>query len=81
MIIINKLKSNGNILRFGLPFIAVALMFLTISISEMSPYELAISHEYIASQLEHILTGLTLLIGGELLFDIALREAHSRGSD
>ncbi len=81
MIIIKKLKSNGNILRFGLPFIAVALIFLALSISEMPPYEFAISREYISSQLEHILTGLTLLIVGELLLDITIREAHSHGSD
>lgn len=47
----------------------------------MSSYELAVSQNYIIAQLEHILMGLTLLICGELLYDIMLREKQSRGQD
>ena len=69
-----KLISGGRILRYGLPFIAVTLIYIALSIQNMPPYELARSRLYIYSELEHALMGLTLLVSGELLFDIALRE-------
>ena len=69
-----KLLSGGKILRYGLPFIAVALIFIALSIDNMTAYDLARSRLYISSELEHVLMGLTLLVGGELLLDISIRE-------
>lgn len=69
-----KLLSGGKILRYGLPFIAVALIFIALSIDNMNAYDLARSRLYISSELEHVLMGLTLLVGGELLLDISIRE-------
>ena len=68
------LLSGGKILRYGLPFIAVALIFIALSIDNMNAYDLARSRLYISSELEHVLMGLTLLVGGELLLDISIRE-------
>ena len=69
-----NLLSGGKILRYGLPFIAVALIFIALSIDNMTAYDLARSRLYISSELEHVLMGLTLLVGGELLLDISIRE-------
>ena len=69
-----KLLSGGKILRYGLPFIAVALIFIALSIDNMNAYDLARSRLYISSELEHVLMGLALLVGGELLLDISIRE-------
>ena len=69
-----NLLSGGKILRYGLPFIAVALKFIALSIDNMNAYDLARSRLYISSELEHVLMGLTLLGGGELLLDISIRE-------
>lgn len=69
-----NLLSGGKILRYGLPFIAVALIFIALSIDNMNAYDLARSRLYISSELEHVLMGLTLLVGGELLLDISIRE-------
>lgn len=69
-----KLLSGGKILRYGLPFIAVALIFIALGIDNMNAYDLARSRLYISSELEHVLMGLTLLVGGELLLDISIRE-------
>ena len=65
---------SGEILRRGLPFIAVALIYIALSIENMNPYELLTSRLCIQTELEHVLMGLTLLVGGELLYDISLRE-------
>lgn len=69
-----NLLSGGKILRYGLPFIAVALIFIALSIDNMNAYDLARSRLYISSELEHVLMGLALLVGGELLLDISIRE-------
>ena len=69
-----NLLSGGKILRYGLPFIAVALIFIALSIDNMNAYDLARSRLYISSELEHVLMGLTLLVGGELLLVISIRE-------
>ena len=69
-----NLLSGGKILRYGLPFIAVALILIALSIDNMNAYDLARSRLYISSELEHVLMGLTLLVGGELLLDISIRE-------
>ena len=69
-----NLLSGGKILRYGLPFIAVALIFIALSIDNMNAYDLARSRLYISSELEHVLMGLTLLVGGELLLDLSIRE-------
>lgn len=69
-----NLLSGGKILRYGLPFIAVALIFIALGIDNMNAYDLARSRLYISSELEHVLMGLTLLVGGELLLDISIRE-------
>ena len=71
---LKKLLSGGRILRRGLPFIAVALLYIALSLENMSAYDLARSRLYIQTELEHVLMGLTLLVGGELLYDITLRE-------
>ncbi len=69
-----KLISGGKILRRGLPFVAVALIYIALSTQNMSPYDRARSGAYIYSELEHVMMSLTLLVGGELLFDLTLRE-------
>ena len=63
-----------SILRYGLPFIALELTYIAVNISEMNTYELAKSRLSTASELEHVLMGLLLLVGGALLFDLASRE-------
>ena len=44
-----KLLSGGKILRYGLPFIAVALIFIALGIDNMNAYDLARSRLYISS--------------------------------
>lgn len=62
------------ILRLGLPVIAAELIYVAASLSELSGYDIARLGLYIYTMLEHILMSLTLVVGGALLFDIALGE-------
>ncbi len=63
-----------SILRYGLPFVALELTYVAVRLSKMNTYELAKSRLCAAAELEHVLMGLLLLVGGALLFDLASRE-------
>ncbi|MCI8386979.1 MAG: hypothetical protein HFE63_00740 [Clostridiales bacterium] len=64
------------ILRCGLPIIAAELIFIAISLSMMTSYDITRLCEYIHSIIEHIIMSLTLIVGGALLFDLAWHEHH-----
>lgn len=61
------------ILGVGLPIIAAELIYIAVSLSSMSGYDAVRSGLYIFTELEHVLMGLALLVGGSLLFDLAER--------
>lgn len=63
-----------SILRYGLPFVALELTYIAVRLSNLSAYELAKSRLYAAAELEHVMMGLLLLVGGAMLFDLASRE-------
>jgi hypothetical protein len=66
------------ILRIGLPLVALELIYIAYSLSNYSGYDIARLSLYIYSMLEHVLMSLVLIVGGSLLFDIAMREAEQQ---
>ncbi len=57
------------ILRCGLPFVAVVSAYIALSVYMLDDYDKVRLTGYVAEQLEHMLMSLTLLIGGAFLFD------------
>lgn len=67
-------KKPLSILQFGLPFVAVALLYTALYLSFAKSGEYYIIMNIGKQMLEHVMMSLTLLVGGTLLFDYAIKK-------
>lgn len=67
-------RMSVKILRYGLPFVAYALLYTAFTYSSLDAFDAARQVALLYAQIEHAMMSLLLLVGGAVLFDIALRE-------
>ncbi len=57
-----------------LPFIAAALIYLALTLSQMEPYDAARLYMRTYAMMEHIYMSLTLIVAGGLVLDLQERQ-------
>lgn len=62
------------IFAVGIAVISVELSAVIYQLSKLSTAEIAMLWQYIYTITEHLLMSLTLIVGGSLLFDLAVKE-------
>ena len=74
-------KLSRAILGAGLPVVSLFLLGGAVWLTTLSSYDLARLTPYIHSIYEHILMSLTLIVGGAMVADIAVRDAENNKQD
>ncbi len=67
-------RGSFNILKFGLAPVALTFLYIAFTRSSLDAYDAARLFASLFEQFEHALMSFLLVIGGALLFDVAVRE-------
>ena len=67
-------RGSINILKFGLAPVALTFIYIAFTRSSLDAYDAARLFPSFSEQFEHAFMSFLLVIGGALLFDIAVRE-------